>query len=167
MSELLVTNCSQLVTMAGPARPRVERRKPFLQRVDVGAVRVVIDYQPRQVDLAALRAGRLAELANLLPLGGVKALFYFSALERVNSEPPLLPRRGLLGSAAALPVCSLSNPPRALTPAARWTSLRCACWAFRDIRRPSSRHRIVAGGRSSPGSHRRPADADAPELRQR
>lgn len=34
-------------------------------------MRLVFNYRPRRFDLAALRAGRLAELLNLVPLGGV------------------------------------------------------------------------------------------------
>ena len=44
----------------------------FLQKVDVQAFSVVIDYQPRRLDAAALRAGSFVEVLNLVPWGGVQ-----------------------------------------------------------------------------------------------
>ncbi|KXZ49627.1 hypothetical protein GPECTOR_20g484 [Gonium pectorale] len=44
---------------------------PFFQRVQIRGFHVVLDYRPRRVDIAALAEGRLLELINLVPLGGV------------------------------------------------------------------------------------------------
>lgn len=43
----------------------------FFQHCEVAPLRLVFDYRPRRFDLAALRGGRLVELLNLVPLGGV------------------------------------------------------------------------------------------------
>lgn len=44
----------------------------FLQKVDIQPFIVVIDYQPRRLDAAALRAGSFVEILNLIPWGGVQ-----------------------------------------------------------------------------------------------
>ena len=44
----------------------------FLQKVDIQPFSVVIDYQPRRLDAAALRAGSFVEVLNLVPWGGVQ-----------------------------------------------------------------------------------------------
>ena len=44
----------------------------FLQKVDIQPFSVVIDYQPRHLDAAALRAGSFVEVLNLVPWGGVQ-----------------------------------------------------------------------------------------------
>ncbi|KAK9805512.1 hypothetical protein WJX72_002557 [[Myrmecia] bisecta] len=43
----------------------------FFQRCEIRPFSVVVDYRPRHVDVAALRAGNLAEVLNLVPWGGV------------------------------------------------------------------------------------------------
>ncbi|KAL3156294.1 hypothetical protein ABBQ32_012565 [Trebouxia sp. C0010 RCD-2024] len=44
----------------------------FLQKVDIHSFSVVIDYQPRRLDAAALTAGSFVEVLNLVPWGGVQ-----------------------------------------------------------------------------------------------
>lgn len=44
----------------------------FLQKVDIHSFSVVIDYQSRRLDAAALRAGSFVEVLSLVPWGGVK-----------------------------------------------------------------------------------------------
>ena len=46
-------------------------RSPYFQIVDVPATSLRVDYLPRSVNLDALRAGRMTEALNLVPLGGV------------------------------------------------------------------------------------------------
>ncbi len=45
---------------------------PFLQKVEIQAFSIVIDYQPRRLDAAALRSGSFVEVLNLVPWGGVQ-----------------------------------------------------------------------------------------------
>jgi len=45
---------------------------PFLQKVEIQAFIIVIDYQPRRLDAAALRSGSFVEVLNLVPWGGVQ-----------------------------------------------------------------------------------------------
>ena len=40
--------------------------------MDIQAFSVVIDYQPRRLDAAALKAGSFVEVLNLVPWGGVQ-----------------------------------------------------------------------------------------------
>ncbi|GIL88933.1 hypothetical protein Vretifemale_16845 [Volvox reticuliferus] len=44
---------------------------PFFQRAQIRGFSVMLDYRPRRVDIGALAEGRLLELLNLVPLGGV------------------------------------------------------------------------------------------------
>ncbi|GLI63605.1 hypothetical protein VaNZ11_006615 [Volvox africanus] len=44
---------------------------PFFQRAQIRGFSVMLDYRPRRVDIGALAEGRLMELLNLVPLGGV------------------------------------------------------------------------------------------------
>lgn len=46
-----------------------------MQRFELAPWVLVLDYRPRRVDLAALRAGSAQELLNLVPFGGVKLRF--------------------------------------------------------------------------------------------
>jgi len=48
-----------------------EASRAYFQLVEVRATSVRLDYCPRAVDVAALRAGNLAEALNLVPFGGV------------------------------------------------------------------------------------------------
>jgi autophagy-related protein 2 len=43
----------------------------FFQRAEVWGFSVMVDYWPRRLDLAALKAGNLAEVLNLAPWGNV------------------------------------------------------------------------------------------------
>jgi len=45
---------------------------PSLQKVEIQAFSIVIDYQPRHLDAAALRSGSFVEVLNLVPWGGVQ-----------------------------------------------------------------------------------------------
>ncbi|KAA6418149.1 MAG: Autophagy-related 2 [Trebouxia sp. A1-2] len=49
-----------------------EGSPPFLQKVEIQAFSIVIDYQPRRLDAAALRSGSFMEVLNLVPWGGVQ-----------------------------------------------------------------------------------------------
>ena len=53
------------------AAAAAEAGKAYFQLVEVRATSVRFDYCPRAVDVAALRAGHLAEALNLVPFGGV------------------------------------------------------------------------------------------------
>lgn len=62
---------------AGPARvsdggtAAAAAAAPFFQICTVQGFSVLIDYRPRHVDVSALASGRLAELLNLVPWGGL------------------------------------------------------------------------------------------------
>ena len=43
---------------------------PFLQRVEVNAVQVKLDFKPKRVDYAGLRSGRTTEFMNFFVLDG-------------------------------------------------------------------------------------------------
>ena len=44
----------------------------FLQKADIQAFSLMVDYQPRSLDAAALRSGSFVEVLNLIPWGGVQ-----------------------------------------------------------------------------------------------
>ena len=44
----------------------------FLQKVDIQAFSIMIDYQPKRLDAAALTSGSIMEVLNLVPWGGVQ-----------------------------------------------------------------------------------------------
>lgn len=52
----------------GAAAPTAPSDAPFLQRVEVNAVRVKLDYKPKKLDYASLRSGHTTEFMNLFIL---------------------------------------------------------------------------------------------------
>lgn len=44
----------------------------FIQRCEIRPVTIVIDYKPRRIDVASLRAGNLAEVINMTAWSDVK-----------------------------------------------------------------------------------------------
>ncbi|KAL0044023.1 hypothetical protein WJX82_003156 [Trebouxia sp. C0006] len=60
------------VTSASSTVQEPEGSPPFLQKVEIQAFSIVIDYQPRRLDAAALRSGSFVEVLNLVPWGGVQ-----------------------------------------------------------------------------------------------
>ena len=66
----LVVPCA-LCCSASMTHPPAGASVAFFQHCEIAPLRLVFDYRPHRFDLAALRAGRLLELLNLVPLGGV------------------------------------------------------------------------------------------------
>jgi len=52
--------------------PRVEPNIFFIQRADIGALHLKVDYIPTRMDRKALWAGEYAELVNLIPISGLE-----------------------------------------------------------------------------------------------
>ncbi len=63
--------------------------EPFFQRAEIRGLSVVVDYWPRRLDLAALKAGNLAEVLNLAPWGSVLLQLPPVRLSGVHGWPAL------------------------------------------------------------------------------
>ncbi|KAK9836947.1 hypothetical protein WJX81_001853 [Elliptochloris bilobata] len=70
------------------AEPELEG-EPFFQRAELRGLSVMVDYWPRRLDLAALKAGNLAEVLNLAPWGGVLLQLPPVRLSGVHGWPAL------------------------------------------------------------------------------
>ena len=63
--------------------------EPFCQRAELRGLSIMVDYWPRRLDLAALKAGNLAEVLNLAPWGGVLLQLPPARLSGVHGWPAL------------------------------------------------------------------------------
>jgi len=80
---------STLTGVLQTLRAAARAGEPFFQRAELRGLSIMVDYWPRRLDLAALKAGNLAEVLNLAPWGGVLLQLPPARLSGVHGWPAL------------------------------------------------------------------------------